>query len=145
MGTVGQQIESAADTISANIAALDNDRTLLARNVLGQLRNLTEGVAVILQAGRADSEFQYSLVGPAMRYVAAEEVPVIYNNLKGRLAGIQVLPGHIQFDVSLDRPIRSPTLSALTSGTSQTSSTPRSLELVSTCGSTGPRKPSIRF
>jgi ATP-dependent exoDNAse (exonuclease V) alpha subunit len=30
---------------------------------------------------------------------------VIYNNLKGKIVGIQTFPGHIQFDVSLDRPV----------------------------------------
>ena len=29
--------------------------------------------------------------------------PVIYNNLKGRIVGIEHVPGHIQFDVELDR------------------------------------------
>ena len=31
--------------------------------------------------------------------------PLIYNNLKGTLAGIQTFPGRIQFDVALDRPV----------------------------------------
>lgn len=31
--------------------------------------------------------------------------PVIYNNLKGTIVGIQTFPGRIQFDVSLDRPV----------------------------------------
>jgi ATP-dependent exoDNAse (exonuclease V) alpha subunit len=31
--------------------------------------------------------------------------PVIYNNLKGKIVDIQTFPGHIQFDVSLDRPV----------------------------------------
>ena len=31
--------------------------------------------------------------------------PVIYNNLKGKIVGIQTFPGHSQFDVSLDRPV----------------------------------------
>jgi hypothetical protein len=71
VGTVDQQIESAADAISSNIAALGHDRPLLAQNILGQLRNLVEGVAVRLHAGRGDSEFRYDLVGAAMSHVAA--------------------------------------------------------------------------
>ncbi len=31
--------------------------------------------------------------------------PVIYNNLKGRIVGIDHVPGRIQFDVELDRPL----------------------------------------
>jgi UvrD-like helicase C-terminal domain len=31
--------------------------------------------------------------------------PVIYNNLKGRIVDIQTFPGHVQFDVSLDRAV----------------------------------------
>lgn len=71
MTTVDQQIESAASAISANIAALGHDRPLLAQNILSQLRNLVEGVAVRLHAGRGDAEFQYSAVGAAMSHVAA--------------------------------------------------------------------------
>lgn len=69
MGTVDEQIQSAATAISSNIAALGHDRALLAQNILSQLRNLVEGVAVRLEAGRGDIEFQYSLVGSAITYV----------------------------------------------------------------------------
>ena len=31
--------------------------------------------------------------------------PVIYNNLKGRIVGIERVRGQIQFDVELDRPL----------------------------------------
>jgi AAA domain/UvrD-like helicase C-terminal domain len=31
--------------------------------------------------------------------------PAIYNNLKGKIVGIETFPGRIQFDVSLDRPV----------------------------------------
>jgi len=71
VSTVDQQIQSAADAISANITALSHDRALLAQNILSQLRNLVEGMAVRLHAGRGDAEFQYSAVGDAMTYVGA--------------------------------------------------------------------------
>lgn len=71
MGTVDQQIESAADTISSNILALGHDRALLAQNILSQLRNLVEGVAVRLHVGSGDGEFRYDLVSAAMGHVAA--------------------------------------------------------------------------
>ena len=31
--------------------------------------------------------------------------PVIYNNLKGKIVDVQIFPGHLQFDVWLDRPV----------------------------------------
>lgn len=71
MSTVDEQIQSAADAISSNIAALSHDRGLLAQNILGQLRNLVEGVAVRLHAGRPDVEFDYALVGVAIAHVSA--------------------------------------------------------------------------
>lgn len=71
MSTVDQQIQSAADAISENIDALAHDRALLAQNILSQLRNLVEGIAVRLHAGRGDVEFQYSAVGPALTHVGA--------------------------------------------------------------------------
>ena len=63
MSTVDEQIQSSADAISANIEALGHDRALLAQNILSQLRNLVEGVAVRLHAGRGDGQFKYDLVG----------------------------------------------------------------------------------
>ena len=69
MTTADEQIQSAASAISSNIAALGHDRPLLAQNILSQLRNLAEGVAVRLEAGRGDVEFQYSSVGSAIIYV----------------------------------------------------------------------------
>ena len=71
MSSVDQQIQTAADAISANIEALGDDRALLAQNILSQLRNLVEGVAVRLHSGSGDVEFHYDLVGSAMSHVAA--------------------------------------------------------------------------
>lgn len=72
MTTVDQQIESAASAISSNIAALRHDRPLLAQNILSQLRNLVEGVAVRIHTGRGDGEFQYSAVGAAVSHIASQ-------------------------------------------------------------------------
>lgn len=72
MASVDKQIQSAADSISANIVALGHDRPLLAQNILSQLRNLVEGVAVRLHAGRGDGEFKYSDVGAAMSHVGSK-------------------------------------------------------------------------
>lgn len=72
MTTVDEQIQSAANAISSNIAALGHDRPLLAQNILSQLRNLVEGVAVRLRAGRGDVEFEYPLVSTAISYVGSQ-------------------------------------------------------------------------
>lgn len=69
MATADEQIQSAATAISSNIVALSHDRALLAQNILSQLRNLVEGTAVRLEAGRGDVDFQYSSVGSAITYV----------------------------------------------------------------------------
>ena len=71
MASVDQQIENASAVISANIDALGENRGLLAQNILSQLRNLVEGIAVRLHAGRGDGEFQYDLVNEAMAHVAS--------------------------------------------------------------------------
>lgn len=71
MSTVDQQIQSAADAISSNIATLSHDRALLAQNILSQLRNLVEGVAVRVHAASGDVEFDYTLVGAALAHVSA--------------------------------------------------------------------------
>jgi hypothetical protein len=51
--TVGDQIQSADEAICENIGSLADQRALLSQNVLAQLRNLVEGVAVRLHARRA--------------------------------------------------------------------------------------------
>ncbi|TDC29738.1 ATP-dependent DNA helicase [Kribbella albertanoniae] len=71
MGTVDEQIISAAGAISSNIATLRHDRALLAQNILSQLRNLVEGLVVRLHVGIGDAEFQYASVGSAIAYVGA--------------------------------------------------------------------------
>lgn len=71
MTTVGEQIQSADEAICQNIESLADQRTLLSQNVLAQLRNLVEGVAVRLHAGRSDAEFTYAAVKPGLDFVRA--------------------------------------------------------------------------
>lgn len=71
MGTVDAQIIGAAGNISSNIAKLRDDRALLAQNILGQLRNLVEGIVVRLHTGAGDVDFHYASVAPALSYVSA--------------------------------------------------------------------------
>ncbi|MGO9583452.1 MAG: ATP-dependent RecD-like DNA helicase [Acidimicrobiales bacterium] len=69
MATVGEQIESTDEAICQNIDSLADQRALLSQNVLAQLRNLVEGIAVRLHAGRSDAEFDYAAVGPGLDFV----------------------------------------------------------------------------
>ena len=64
MATVGEQIRSADEAICQNIDLLANERPLLSQNILAQLRNLVEGVAVRLHTGQSHDEFDYAAVGP---------------------------------------------------------------------------------
>jgi ATP-dependent exoDNAse (exonuclease V) alpha subunit len=47
----------------------------------------------------------YKIGDPVLFYETERFRPVIYNNLKGRIVGIDHVPGRIQFDVELDRPL----------------------------------------
>lgn len=72
MTTVGEQISGADEAICGNINSLTDDRALLSQNLLAQIRNLIEGVAVRLHAGWSDAEFSYPLVGPGLAFVRSK-------------------------------------------------------------------------
>ena len=72
MTTVSKQIQSADDAICRNIESLADQRALLSQNILSQLRNLVEGVAVRLHAGSPDAEFNYASVEPALAFVKSK-------------------------------------------------------------------------
>ncbi len=69
MTTVSKQIQSADEAICRNIESLADQRALLSQNVLSQLRNLVEGVAVHLHTGSPDAEFNYAAVEPGIAFV----------------------------------------------------------------------------
>jgi len=69
MTTVGEQIQSADEVICRNIESLPEQRALLSQNVLSQLRNLVEGVAVRLYTGSSEAEFEYAAVQPGLAFV----------------------------------------------------------------------------
>ena len=72
MATVSKQIHSADEAICRNIELLADHRALLSQNVLSQLRNLVEGVAVRLHTGSPDAEFNYAAVEPALAFVKSK-------------------------------------------------------------------------
>ena len=71
MANVAEHIKAADAVICANIATLRSQRDLLSQNILGQLRNLVEGVAVRLQTGRGDVEYNYDAIEAALSWVKA--------------------------------------------------------------------------
>jgi hypothetical protein len=72
MTTVRKQIQSADEAICRNIESLADQRALLSQNVLSQLRNLVEGVAVRLHTGSPDAEFNYAAVEPGLAFVRSK-------------------------------------------------------------------------
>ncbi|MGC4750645.1 ATP-dependent DNA helicase [Micromonospora sp. DT201] len=72
MTTVGEHIRSTDAAICQNIASLTDQRELLSQNVLAQLRNLVEGVAVRLQLGSSDAEYNYPAIGLGLAFVKAK-------------------------------------------------------------------------
>jgi energy-coupling factor transporter ATP-binding protein EcfA2 len=69
MTSVGEHIQSANEAICQNIASLTDQRDLLSQNVLAQLRNLVEGVAVRLQLGTSNAEYNYPAIGSGLTFV----------------------------------------------------------------------------
>ena len=72
MTTISKQIQSADEAICRNIESLADQRALLSQNVLSQLRNLVEGVAVRLHTGSPDAEFNYAAVEPGLAFVKSK-------------------------------------------------------------------------
>lgn len=69
MTAVGEHIQTTNEAICRNICLLTDQRDLLSQNVLAQLRNLVEGVAVRLQTGSSDAEYRYSAIGLGLAFV----------------------------------------------------------------------------
>lgn len=71
MATVDSQIRSASENITKNISGNSNERATLAQNILSQLRNLTEAVAVRLHKDDGGLEFTYQRACEAMKWIGA--------------------------------------------------------------------------
>lgn len=71
MASVDAQIHNASATISDTINALAHDRGLLSRNVIKQLRDLVEAVAVRLQLQDGNAEFHYDLTHAAIEWIGS--------------------------------------------------------------------------
>ncbi len=72
MTTASEQIQNVNEAICQNIESLADQRALLSQNVLPQLRNLVEGVAVRLHTGSPDAEFNYAAIEPGLDFVKSK-------------------------------------------------------------------------
>jgi hypothetical protein len=72
MATVDAQILSVGANISGNIDALDQDRPLLSQNMLAQLRNFIEAVALRLQLQDGSAEFHYGATAAAIDWIGSQ-------------------------------------------------------------------------
>jgi len=72
MTTVRAHILNVDQAICQNIETLAGQRGLLSQNLLAQLRNLVEGVAVFLHTNPSDVEFHYNSVEPGLIYVKSK-------------------------------------------------------------------------
>lgn len=72
MTTVSKQIQSADEVICRNIESLADQRAFLSQNILSQLRNLVEGVIILLHTGSPDAEFNYDDVKPALAFIKSQ-------------------------------------------------------------------------
>lgn len=72
MSTVLVQIQNADTVICQNIEALKGQRKILSQNILSQLRNLVEGIAVALQSNSLYTEFSYPLIESGLSFVKGQ-------------------------------------------------------------------------
>lgn len=72
MTTISKQIQSADEVICRNIESLADQRAFLSQNILSQLRNLVEGVIVLLHTDSPDAEFNYDDVNPALAFIKSQ-------------------------------------------------------------------------
>ncbi|EMF5609998.1 hypothetical protein ACFGDX_003213, partial [Acinetobacter baumannii] len=69
MTTVYSQIQNASNVISQNIEVFTEKREILSQNILSQLRNLIEGVAVLLETNQLNIEFNYHLIESGLSFI----------------------------------------------------------------------------
>ncbi|QSB05142.1 ATP-dependent DNA helicase [Natronoglycomyces albus] len=69
MTSVGEHIMNTSEAICNNIDSLTDHRELLSQNVLAQLRNLVEGVAVRLELGTFEAEYNYQATRKGLAFV----------------------------------------------------------------------------
>ena len=95
MSTVLVQIQNADTVICQNIEALKDQRKILSQNILSQLRNLVEGIAVALQSNSLYTEFSYPLIESGLSFVKGQSK---YNFLGKFHKLLQISASHYTLD-----------------------------------------------
>ncbi|MGE8610612.1 MAG: hypothetical protein ACN6OA_18600, partial [Acinetobacter baumannii] len=72
MSTVYSQIQNASNVISQNIEVLTEQREILSQNILSQLRNLIEGVAVLIETKSPSTEFNYQVIESGLTFIKSQ-------------------------------------------------------------------------
>lgn len=96
MATVDAQILSIGENISSNIDALDQNRPLLSQNMLSQLRNLVEAVALRLQLQDGNAEFVYGATAAAIDWVGSQKKQINFLHRFHKL--LQMSVSHYTFE-----------------------------------------------
>lgn len=72
MTTAIEQITAANEAICRNIDSLGDQRDLLSQNVLKQVRDLVEGVAVRIQTGQDDALYDYDAIQAGVSHIRSQ-------------------------------------------------------------------------
>ena len=80
MATVDSQITSAATTISENITELAGNRELMSKNIIKQLRDLTEGVIVRLHTKSGSTAYDHDARAGTAWIGSSGKPPVEFEN-----------------------------------------------------------------
>lgn len=95
MSTVDTHIRSIDEAICSNIAVLGHNRGLLSQNMLSQLRNLIEGVAVRVHTNNGDTEHDYDAITAGLAFVKSRGKLAFLNRFYSLL---QPSASHYTFD-----------------------------------------------
>lgn len=95
MPTVYSQIQNASNVISQNIEVLTEQREILSQNILSQLRNLIEGVAVLIETQSPNTEFNYHVIESGLSFVKGKSK---YNFIGRFHKLIQISSSHYTLD-----------------------------------------------
>ncbi|WP_285039151.1 hypothetical protein [Plantibacter sp. lyk4-40-MEA-4] len=72
MSSVDAHLRSIDGVICNNIAALSDDRALLSQNMLSQLRNLVEGIAVLINTRDPSTEHDYAAIEAGLAFMKTQ-------------------------------------------------------------------------
>lgn len=96
MASVDSQIAAASVTISENIVALAGNRKLMSKNIIKQLRDLTEGVIVRLHTKSGATEYTHSAIKAGTAWIGSAGKRVNFLHRFHKL--LQQSESHYAFD-----------------------------------------------